>query len=98
MICAESRKIIASTGVDKAAINRIIKNSEKAIIRNFYDITSRELEILQLLSMGLHNKDIAVKLELGEGTVRNYVSSLLKKLDARNRTDVIRKAKKVGLL
>ena len=48
--------------------------------------------------MGFTNKHIAEELELGEGTVRNYVSSILRKLDARNRTDAIRIAKKLGII
>jgi len=48
----------------------------------------RELEILRLISEGKSNKEIAETLYLGEGTVRNYVTSLLEKLQLRDRTQL----------
>ncbi len=53
-----------------------------------YDISERELEIIRLIADGLSNKEIASRLFLSEGTVRNYLSSILDKLDLRDRTQV----------
>ena len=53
-----------------------------------YDIHERELEIIRLIADGLSNKEIAGKLFLSEGTVRNYLSSILDKLELRDRTQV----------
>lgn len=53
-----------------------------------YGIHDREMEIIGLISEGLSNKEIAAKLFLSEGTVRNYLSSILDKLDLRDRTQV----------
>ena len=53
-----------------------------------YDINERELEIIRLIADGLSNKEIASRLFLSEGTVRNYLSSILDKLDLRDRTQV----------
>lgn len=53
-----------------------------------YDISRRELEIIRLISDGLSNKEIASQLFLSEGTVRNYLSSILDKLQLRDRTQV----------
>ncbi|MFP3388448.1 response regulator [Brevibacillus sp. SIMBA_040] len=72
------------------------KISEKD--ENFYGLTKRELEILQLLSQGMRYKTIASKLYLSDGTVRNYASALYDKLGVRNRDDAIQKAQKEGLL
>ncbi|MBR1663738.1 MAG: response regulator transcription factor [Ruminococcus sp.] len=53
-----------------------------------YDISDREQEILTLIAEGLSNKEIAGRLYLSEGTVRNYISSLLEKLSLRDRTQL----------
>ena len=53
-----------------------------------HGISDKEREILELVAKGLSNKEIAGQLFLGEGTVRNYVSSLLDKLMLRDRTQL----------
>jgi DNA-binding NarL/FixJ family response regulator len=49
-------------------------------------LTARERQLLQLLGEGLSNREIAERLRLGVKTVKNYVSTLLAKLDLANRT------------
>ena len=53
----------------------------------FADLTPQELAVLKLVAQGLTNRQIAVKLYLGEGTVRNYVSSILGKIGVSNRAE-----------
>jgi len=53
----------------------------------FVDLTPQELAVLALVAEGLTNRQIAVKLYLGEGTVRNYVSSVLAKIGVSNRAE-----------
>ena len=53
-----------------------------------YRISERELDIIRLIAEGLSNKEIASRLYLSEGTVRNYLSTILDKLDLRDRTQV----------
>ena len=53
----------------------------------FADLTPQEMSVLTLVSQGLTNRQIAVKLYLGEGTVRNYVSSILGKIGVSNRAE-----------
>ena len=69
------------------ALSSMIKG-ERKIDPGSLDLTQRELEILQLVGDGLSNREIADKLYLGEGTVRNYVTGLLEKLDLRDRTQL----------
>lgn len=54
--------------------------------------TDREISILRLLAGGYSNKEIARSVFLAEGTVKNYVSDILDKLDARDRTQAVLKA------
>ncbi|MBB4196555.1 DNA-binding NarL/FixJ family response regulator [Rhodoblastus sphagnicola] len=55
-------------------------------------LTDRENDILQLIVAGKGNKEIAANLKLAEGTVKNYVSRILEKLNARSRTELAVKA------
>ena len=52
------------------------------------NINERELAIIRLIANGYSNKEIAAELFLSEGTVRNYLSSILDKLKLRDRTQV----------
>ncbi len=61
-------------------------------------ITSREHEVLLAVEKGSTNEQIAEQLDLGHGTVRNYLSSIYEKLKVENRTGAIAKAKELGLL
>ncbi len=53
-----------------------------------YNINERELKVIELIADGLSNKEIAAKLFLSEGTVRNYLSTILEKLELHNRTQL----------
>ncbi|MCL2384105.1 MAG: response regulator transcription factor, partial [Oscillospiraceae bacterium] len=48
----------------------------------------KELEVIGLIAQGLNNKEIANTLYLSEGTVKNYISNILTKLDLRDRTQL----------
>ena len=52
------------------------------------EINEKEKEIIRLVANGYSNKEIAAEMYLGEGTVRNYLSSILDKLQLRDRTQV----------
>ena len=54
----------------------------------FAHLTGREFEVAQLIAQGLDNKEIAAAAYMGEGTVRNHISSILAKLGLRNRTQI----------
>lgn len=62
------------------------------------ELTDRELDVLRLLARGLTNADIAARLFLSEGTVRNYVSNILAKLDVVDRTQAAVLALRYGLV
>jgi DNA-binding NarL/FixJ family response regulator len=61
-------------------------------------LSDREHEVLVMLAQGIANKEIADKLHIAEGTVKNHVSNILGKLQAQNRTQAADIARKRGLI
>jgi DNA-binding CsgD family transcriptional regulator len=61
-------------------------------------ISKREYEVLELIAHGLSNQEIAEKLFVSLNTVKTHSSNLFLKLDARRRTEAIRRAKELRLL
>ena len=59
-------------------------------------LTARETEVLRLVSTGATAQEIAHKLNLSSGTVRNYLSHILTKVDARSRIEAVLKAQDAG--
>ncbi len=63
-----------------------------------HDLTGRELEVLRLIATGATNREIADALVVSEGTVKNHVSSILSRLDLRDRTQAALYAYEHGLI
>jgi DNA-binding NarL/FixJ family response regulator len=61
-------------------------------------LTSREIQVLELLAEGLSNKGIADRLGISDQTVKFHVASISGKLGAVNRTDAVRRAVRRGLI
>jgi DNA-binding NarL/FixJ family response regulator len=61
-------------------------------------LTSRETEILNYIAQGYLNKQIAIRLGISEQTIKNHVTSILRKLNANARTDAVVLAIKQGLI
>jgi two-component system response regulator DesR len=59
-------------------------------------LTERECEVLRLVTTGATAQEIARRLNLAAGTVRNYLSHILTKTDARSRIEAVRKAQEAG--
>jgi len=60
---------------------------------NPYELTEREMDVLRCLTEGLRNKEIAQRLHLSEGTIRNYISSIYLKLQVNSREEAVEKAR-----
>ncbi|WP_455931727.1 response regulator transcription factor [Parvimonas micra] len=65
-----------------------LKNLFNTTKKDFELLTQKEIEILEHIAKGLSNKEISEKLFLSEGTIRNYISGILEKLDLRDRTQL----------
>lgn len=76
----------------KSDYSQRIEDSELESLNN------NELRIIQLIGQGLSNKEITQRLVFSEGTVRNYISSILRKLDLRDRTQIAIFAIKSGIM
>ena len=61
-------------------------------------LSARELEVLRLLAAGCSNKEIANELVIAIGTAKRHIANIFDKLDARNRTEAVAKARQLGLL
>jgi len=97
---------IADTVEGRAHIDPAVANKLLSYVRSgpvpqpqIVEILSeRERDVLRLLAHGLSNADIAGRLSLAEGTVRNYVSTILSKLNATDRTQAAALAWRYGLV
>ncbi len=91
IIHAVERVSMGEGYLDSALIGSVFKElhaaSDSQHAAQFSALTSQEVAVLTLLTTGMTNRQIAYKLYLGEGTVRNYVSSVLAKLAVANRAE-----------
>ena len=89
---AEARR--ASTGSDAI----VLAETREAVGAGQEALTARENDVLELLAEGLPNKAIAERLDISDQTVKFHVASISGKLGASNRTDVVRRAVRLGLI
>lgn len=76
------------TVLDNTIVNNVAQSVTQSNQVILSELTSRELDIYQAVAEGLNNKEIAEKYYLSEGTIRNYISQLLLKLELRDRTQL----------
>ena len=84
--------------VTKRVLDSVASVPEPMESSSDLDLSQREQDILQLLVVGLSNADIAQRLFLSEGTVRNYLSGLFTKLGVSDRTQAVVVALRRGLV
>lgn len=77
---------VLDTSVTESVFNSIITQNEKNKADD-HKLSAREKYILQMVSQGKSNKEIAEALSISEKTVRNYISNIFKKLHVTNRTE-----------
>lgn len=76
------------TVLDNTIVNNVAQSVSQSNQEILSELTTRELDIYQAVAEGLNNKEIAEKFYLSEGTIRNYISQLLLKLELRDRTQL----------
>jgi DNA-binding NarL/FixJ family response regulator len=87
--------ITAKIVAELSRLVRVPNHPQEALID---PLSSRELEILRLVATGASNKEIAEKLVISEGTVKNHLSSILNKLSVKDRMQAVFKAKEIGII
>jgi DNA-binding NarL/FixJ family response regulator len=78
---------VVDPAMTKALLDEVRHAAEVEEASVFGDLTPQEMRILSLMVEGQTNREIAQKLYLGEGTVRNYVGNILSKLQVANRAE-----------
>lgn len=102
LLAAIRDTVAGKTPVDPGVAGRLFQQvaqqtpaPESSIVK---ELSEREKEVLALLGRGLSNQDIAARLFLSEGTVKNYVSAVLDKLDVADRTQAAVLAIRYGIV
>lgn len=83
---------------DNLAKDLNFNSARQTISKTYKRLSTREVEVLKLLSSGKKNKDIALELQINEKTVSTYKARLFKKLNITNVVDLISQAKQLDLL
>jgi DNA-binding NarL/FixJ family response regulator len=86
------------TGRVVAAFARLMESGGPKADALVVPLSPREREIVALLGTGSSNKEIADRLNLAEGTIKNHVTNILTKLDVRDRTQAALRARQLGIV
>ena len=86
------------TGRVVAAFARLMESGGPKADALVLPLSPRERDIVSLLGSGASNKEIAERLHLAEGTVKNHVTNILNKLDVRDRTQAALRARQLGIV
>jgi DNA-binding NarL/FixJ family response regulator len=100
LIRAVKDTVAGKTHIDPAVAGKllsVVQQNKKVTDTTLLDqLSDRERDVLRLLAKGLSNTDIAQQLYLSEGTIRNYVSEILAKLNVSDRTQAALMAARYG--
>ena len=86
---ALSGKVVMDTVISEALLTNTSVEKEESFDAEKWGLTTREVELIAKVAKGLSNKEIAQTLFLSEGTVKNNISTILSKLELRDRTQLV---------
>lgn len=86
---AVSGKVVMDTVISEALLTNTSIEKEERFDAEKWGLTTREVELIAQVAKGLSNKEIAQTLFLSEGTVKNNISTILSKLELRDRTQLV---------
>jgi len=87
-----------SPALAKTMLTEVRKIDEKAAREEDRLVTKREEEVLQLIADGCSTPEVAQKLYISQKTVKNHLASIYQKLDARDRTQAVLQAVRMGIV
>ena len=100
MNCIEtlmSGNLALSPCIATRIINKLVR-SPQPLADPLQELTKRQIEILNLLALGLSNKEIADRLMVSENTIKYHLKKILQKTNAQNRTEAVAMAMNSGIL
>jgi DNA-binding NarL/FixJ family response regulator len=92
---AAGGEMLVSSDMLARLLPRMNRTTER---KGAYDLTARELEVLELLADGTPNQELAARMGISRNTVRNHVQNLLTKLGVHSRLEAVALATREGLL
>lgn len=84
----EGEVLERAVALGAGGIPGVVPAEKPDLVALFPQLTDREREVVTLIAEGLDNREVAAAAYMGEGTVRNHISSILAKLGLRNRTQI----------
>ncbi|MEU3770406.1 response regulator transcription factor [Amycolatopsis keratiniphila] len=97
LVAAQRGESVLQPSVAAKLVARVARLPAETPRPSVTPLSDRELEVVRLLADGRSNREIAKTLFLAEGTVKNLVTSVLSKLQVRDRTQAALRAKELGL-
>jgi DNA-binding CsgD family transcriptional regulator len=89
--------VAAAERLRRTGVRGLPRGPRRTTRANPSSLTTREIEVLQLLTEGLRNSEIADRLVVSERTVHHHVSAILRKLEAGTRTEAVARARALGI-
>lgn len=98
--CLQRGEVALSRRMTRRALDLLLNNNGRSNHHqhNFGMLTSREMDVIQLLATGASNRTIANELSISENTVKIHVHKILKKLNVRNRREAAHYARQNGII
>ncbi|MFZ4655463.1 MAG: response regulator [Caldilineaceae bacterium] len=103
LLAAIRNTVEGKTPVDPSVAGKLFSNFAKqptppTTTKLVEALSDREIEVLRLMAEGLTNAEIGAQIHLSEGTIRNYISTILDKLQVKDRTQAVVTAIRYGLI
>ena len=95
---AASGETVLSPQLAKSMLDEVRRLDERASTEDERVVTKREEEVLQLIADGCSTPEVAERLYISQKTVKNHLASIYQKLDARDRTQAVLQAVRMGIV